>query len=211
LISTLGRDAYHLSQIKTWLQRFKNGDLSCKDHSRPGRPVLTLGSRLETSLLKYPFASARVIAQHFCTTAPTIKDILHRELGIRKFSRHWVPYFFSEAQKAAGAEASKEMLQILQDSEGNKFDGIVTGDESWFRHLYPCSKMLARWPAEVVPRIRQGIDTKKAMVTIFFTRRELIVVDVLPKGSKFNQLYCIDYVFSDLKSANLNFCRRKPG
>jgi hypothetical protein len=36
LITTLGNDAYHWSQIKTWLQRFKNGDFSCKDHSRPG-------------------------------------------------------------------------------------------------------------------------------------------------------------------------------
>jgi hypothetical protein len=34
LITTLGNDAYHLSQIKTWLQRFNNGDLSCKDYSR---------------------------------------------------------------------------------------------------------------------------------------------------------------------------------
>jgi hypothetical protein len=167
LITTLGDDAYHLSQIKTWLQRFKNGDLSCKGHSRPERPVLTLGSQFEAFLLKSPFTSARVIAKHFCTTAPTIKDILHRELGMRKFSRSWVPHFLSEAQKAARVKASKEMLRILQDSEENKFDGIVTGDESWFRYLYPCSKIFARSPAEVVPRIRQRIDTKKTMVTIF--------------------------------------------
>jgi transposase len=71
--------------------------------------------------------------------------------------------------------------------------------------------MFARSPAEVVPRIRQGIDTKKTMVTIFFTWRELIVLDVLAKDSKFNQLYFIDYIFPALKSANLNFRRRKPG
>jgi hypothetical protein len=70
-----------------------------------------------------------------------------------KFSRRWVRHFLSEAQKAARAEVSKEMLRILQDSEENKFDGIVTGEESWFRYLYPCSKMFARSPAEVVPRI----------------------------------------------------------
>jgi hypothetical protein len=49
------------------------------------------------------------------------------------------------------------------------------------------------------------------MATILFTGRELIVLDVLPKDSKFNQLYFIDYIFPDLKSANLNFRRRKPG
>jgi hypothetical protein len=41
-----------------------------------------------------------------------------------------VPYFLSEAQKAAHVEASKEMLRILQESEENKFDEITAGDES---------------------------------------------------------------------------------
>jgi hypothetical protein len=35
---------------------------------------------------KYLFAIARVIVQHFLMTAPMIKDILQRELGMRKFS-----------------------------------------------------------------------------------------------------------------------------
>jgi hypothetical protein len=35
-------------------------------------------------------------------------------------------------------------------------------------------------------------------------------LDVLPKGSKFNQQYFIDYVFPDLKTENLNFRRRIP-
>jgi hypothetical protein len=119
-----------LSKIKTWFQSFKNSDLSCKDHSRPGRPVLTLGSQLEAFQLKYPFASARVIAQHFCSTSPPMKNILQRELGIKKFSRRWVPHFLSEADKTARVKASKEMLRILRDSEQNNFEEIVAGDES---------------------------------------------------------------------------------
>jgi hypothetical protein len=59
---------------------------------------------------KYPFASARVIAQHFLTTVPTINNILQRELGMRKFSRRWMPDFLSPAQKAARVEASKTIL-----------------------------------------------------------------------------------------------------
>jgi hypothetical protein len=54
---------------------------------------------------KYPFASARVIAQHFLTTVSTIRDILQRELGMRKFSLRWVPHFLSPAQKSACVEA----------------------------------------------------------------------------------------------------------
>jgi transposase len=117
LISTLGDDSNGVSQIKIWLQKFSNGDLSCKDSLRSGRPLLTLGPRLEAFMQKEPFVSAKVIAQHFLTTVPTIKDILQRELGMRKYSRSWVPHFLSPAQKVARVEASKTISRVLQDAE----------------------------------------------------------------------------------------------
>jgi hypothetical protein len=36
LMSTLGDDSYAVSQIKFSLQRFRNGDLSCKDSPHSG-------------------------------------------------------------------------------------------------------------------------------------------------------------------------------
>jgi hypothetical protein len=91
LMSTPGDDSCAVSQIKIWLQKFRNSDLSCKDSPRSGRPLLALGPPLEAFMQKYPFASARVIAQHFLTMVPTIKDILQRGFGMRKFSRCWLP------------------------------------------------------------------------------------------------------------------------
>jgi transposase len=74
LMSTRGDDAYGLSQIKIWLQRFRTGDLSCSDSPRAGRPPLTLGPQVEAFLQKYPFASVHIIAKHFLTTASTLKN-----------------------------------------------------------------------------------------------------------------------------------------
>jgi hypothetical protein len=208
LMNILGDDSYAVSQTKIWLQKFRNGDLSCKDSPHSRRPLLTLGPQLEAFMQKHPFASARVITQHFFTTVLTIKDIPQRELGVKKFSRRWVPHFLSPAQKVAPVEASKTILRVLQDAELNGFEGIATGDESWFGYCYPSSTMFARAPSEVIPRTRQTIGAKKTMITIFFTARQLIMLDVLPKGSKFNQQYFIDYVPSDLKTENRNFrCR----
>jgi transposase len=112
--STPGYDSYGISQIKIWLQKFRNGDLSCKDSPHSGRPLLTFGLQLEVFMQKYPFASARVIAQHFLTTVPTTKNILQRELGMRKFSRRWVPHFLSPAQKVARVEASKQYCEFCK-------------------------------------------------------------------------------------------------
>jgi hypothetical protein len=63
------------------------------------------------------------------------------------------------------------------------------------------------------PRLFQGRGkqlARKRTITIFFTAHQLILLDVLPKRSKFNQQYFIDYVFPDLKTENPNFRRRTP-
>jgi hypothetical protein len=52
-----------------------------------GGPLLTLGLQIEAFLQKSPFASARIIAKHFMTSASTVKEIPQRELGMRQFSR----------------------------------------------------------------------------------------------------------------------------
>jgi hypothetical protein len=70
--------------------------------------------------------------------------------------------------------------------------------------------MFAQSPTDVIPRTLQVIRTKKIMVTIFFTGRKLTVLDILPKGSKFDQLYFVDYIFPDLKRENENFHCRIP-
>jgi hypothetical protein len=130
---------------------------------------------------------------------------------MREFSRCWVLHSLSDAQKVARVEASKETLRILQESETNDFDGIATGDESWFQHTTASSKMFTRPAAAVIPRTPQGVGANKTMITVVLTIKKLIMFDVLPRGSTFNQLYCINNRFPDLEKANLNFRRQKTG
>jgi hypothetical protein len=63
---------------------------------------------------------------------------------LKKFSRRWVPKFSAPAQKVARTEASTEILRNLHESEENHFEGISTGNESWFQYSYPSSKMFSR-------------------------------------------------------------------
>jgi hypothetical protein len=125
---------------------------------------------------------------------PTIKEILQKELGLKKFLRRWVTHFLSPAQKFSRVEASTEMQRILQESGESHFEEIATGDASRFQYSYsyPSSKMSARSPRDVIPRTRQAIGSKKTMVAILFTRRKLIVLDIRPKGSKVNWLSFVD-------------------
>jgi hypothetical protein len=98
--------------------------------------------------------------KHFLATASTVKEILERELGMRKFSWCWIFHSLSDAQKVARVEAAKEILKILQQSDTNDFDGIATGDESWFQHAMASSKIFARSAADVNPRTRKAVGEK---------------------------------------------------
>jgi hypothetical protein len=57
-------------------------------------------------------------------------------------------------------EAAKEMLRTLQESETDDFNGIATGDESWFQHTTASSKIFARSAADFIPRTRQAVGAK---------------------------------------------------
>jgi hypothetical protein len=116
-------------------------------------------------------------------------------VGTEKLSRSWVPHFPFPAQKVARVEASTEMAQIRHESEESHFEGITTGGESWFQYSYASSKMSARSLTDVIPRMSQAIRTKKTMGTTFFTGRKTIVLYILAKANKFNQLYFVDYIF----------------
>jgi histone-lysine N-methyltransferase SETMAR len=173
--------------------------------------TLDFGAQLEAFLQKYPFASASMIAKHFLVNPHMVKEIIQRELRMRKFSRRWVPHSLTPAQKVPRVDTSIEMLRILQESEANDFDGVTTGDESWFQYIYPSSEMFARSPADGIPRTRQALCAKKIMITLFFTARKLIVLDVMPKGWKYNQRYFVDNRVLGLKRGKMSFARRKPG
>jgi hypothetical protein len=129
---------------------------------------------------------------------------------MKRFSQRWMPRFLNSVQITARVEASKEVLWILQGSEANTFKGIATGDESWFRYSYQSSKMFTRLPTDVIPRTRQTIDAKRTVITLFFTTMKLIVLDILPKGHKYNQKYIVDYIVPDFEMANMRFQRRIP-
>jgi hypothetical protein len=141
------------SIFKIWIRKFKNGDVSCDDDPRPGRPLAILALVLQKFLDRYPFSSTRVISRHFCLSPPTVKEILGRELGLKKISRRSVPHLLSENEKKLRIVASRQLLSMLAMYAEHNFEGIVTGDESWFRYSSYCDSMFAHSREGVVPRL----------------------------------------------------------
>jgi hypothetical protein len=92
-VTTLGAEQYGRAQIKKWIQEFGNGDISCKNVPRAERTSLTFGPQLVASLQKYLFTRARVLVKHFMRNVPTIREMLQRELGLKKSRSTKCPIF----------------------------------------------------------------------------------------------------------------------
>jgi hypothetical protein len=89
-------------------------------------------------------------------------------------------------------------LDMLQLSAEHNFEGITTGDESWFLYTTYEDSMFAISAREVVPRTKQNIYAKKTMAMVCFPSTRLLVLNFLPKGTNFNQDYFIDTALPNL-------------
>jgi hypothetical protein len=138
---------------------------------------------LETFLQNCLCSSTWGIANHFRAIVSQMKDILEKELELTKWSPRMVPHFLGPDQMAACVEASEEIMRILQESEVNQFGGIAEDNESWFRYFGGHSKMFARSPAEIIPRMRQVIAATETTTTAFVTTRKLIVLIFCQKSA----------------------------
>jgi hypothetical protein len=106
-------------------------------------------------------------------------------------------------------DQSEMFLDMLQLYVEPNVDGITTDDESWFLYTTYGDLMFATSARGVVLRTKQNISAMKIMVTIFFTSTRLLVLNFLPKGTKFNQDYFIDTMLPNLYSEKIRVARRK--
>jgi hypothetical protein len=106
---------------------------------------------------------------------------------------------------------------MLEIDAKHYLEGIATGNESWFQYSSCSDSMFAGSKETLVSKIRQNIFGQKSLSAIVFTSRRLLVLEALPKGTKFNQNYFIRhrtelrisrYISINLLDTHLTFCKR---
>jgi hypothetical protein len=161
LQNTVGSIAYSEDSIENWVGRFVSAGTSCADLPRARRPPTDLSEPLRQFFHDFPFATARMMSRQFSAHATTIKEILSRDLGLKKFARRRVPHQLNPSQKVQRVEAAKLLLQILQMQKPNAVDGIATGDESWFQSVYMSNSRFAPSRDLAATRPRTEIGPRK--------------------------------------------------
>jgi hypothetical protein len=96
----LGEAAVSLATVKRWCRRFKDGNFSLGDEFKSRRPCIDIGEVISQFLSKQPFISAPSLARRLAPSQHTIKEIRTRDLGMRKFTRIWMPQNLSARNKA---------------------------------------------------------------------------------------------------------------
>jgi hypothetical protein len=69
------------------------------------------------------------MTEYFSVDRTTIKSILERELGLRKFTRIWVSHISSAEQKIEKNDEIPKSVDHLSKLYGENFQEIITG--SW--------------------------------------------------------------------------------
>jgi hypothetical protein len=118
-----------------------------------------------------------------------------------------VSHQLSSSQKANRVNHSRALLHLLQQLQPFDFEGITTGDESWFMDEYESDSMFASSADMVLPRLRADFQVKKTAVTIFFTSTRLIVLSSLSQGQSFTQEYFISEIVPAFTKEKLRFRR----
>jgi hypothetical protein len=107
-----------------------------------------------------------------------------------------------DVQKNHRPASAIELLKLLWGREVYDFDGIATGNESWFQYDYELREMFAAWRDKVTPFVWTRLMVQKVMITVFFTSTTLIVIEALLKSRKFNEDYFISTVLPESVKEN---------
>ena len=200
IVETLGYDPISVSTVSKYLRLEK-----CSQSNQPIKKKEKFQSDQKNQIIVkhalklYPFSSVRDIARMTNIPKSTVFRILTKQLQFVSKHLRWIPHFLNSSQKLKRVSQSRELLRVLEEARETDYKLFYTGDESWF---YLDTDYDHQWlPREEKPpdRIKQKIDSKKYMVTIFWNPTGFLIVEALDDDMVFNSDYFRDEILEQIK------------
>ncbi len=200
------KDAYSdrcpsLSFVKKWMIRFSNGCETLDDMERSGRPISQDKiDEVAKVIREFPFSSGRSISSQTGIHHSTINKILRDHLHLEKRHAKWIPHLLSKDDMRRRVEYSKELYQFLSNLSDEKLCNVVTCDESWFYLNYFTSDAWLPEGEELeIPK--RMIGDQKIMIFSAFSSAGPLLLEVLPRNSKFTSAYMCEVILPKLNNA----------
>lgn len=195
LVNVYGELSLSYPSVRRWVAHFKSGNSEIADKPRAGRPPSATTQANKTRIDEIIRNDRRVtvvdIIQTIGIGSHAVQSII-AELGYRKVCARWVPRQLTDELKQTRLDVCTQLLQRYQ-SEGNAFmESIITGDESWVHHYEPETKRQSmQWQHLGSPspkKFKLGPSAGKVMITVFWDKRGIILIEFLPQGQTINSI-----------------------
>ena len=179
--------------VMKWCREFSEERTDVHDEQRSGRPSLIsddLLQEIEGEIHANRCMTLREL-HHIIpeVSKTTIHEAVTEKLGYRKLCARWVPKILTDDHKTKRMGSALKFLTRYAREGDELLDSSVTGDEIWvFRHTPESKQQSLQWRYTHSPRtnkFKTSISVKK-MASVFWDRKSILVVDVMPPGATIN-------------------------
>lgn len=199
LVNCIGEEAPGHSTVKRWCNSISDGDFTLKHAPRSGRPR-TSGceeniGKIADLIAANPRLSTRQISAELDTNKETVRQILVKELKMRKVCSVWVPHSLTEAHRADRVACAQQILEDLRRLGDSVSRCYAVIDETWvpFKPLATKQENKVWLPVgakrHAIPR--PSLTKEKCMLLVIYTANGKINCSALPYGQTVNsERYC---------------------
>lgn len=195
-----GNNVMNESSVRKWCSQFKNGRTNVHDEEKSGRPSIVtdeLVAKVDDNIRENRRFTITELSLCFPQVSRTLLfEIVTQKLGYHKFCARWVPKLLTDHHKGLRMGAALTFLDAYDQDGESLLDRIVTGDETWVKHVNCETKLQSmEWGHTGSPKkprkALQTLSERKIMATVFWDRQGVLLIDFLERGATINsERYC---------------------
>lgn len=194
-----GENAMSDGMVRKWVRKFNEGRTNVHDEARSGRPSVVnddLVRKVDEKIKENRRFTITMLSNKFPQISRTVLyEIVVDNLGYHKLCSRWVPKMLTDVHKTKRLGSALTFLTRYSNEGEDFLNQIVTGDETWVRHLTPESKQQSmEWRHTQSPKkqkFKTTMSAQKIMCTVFWDRKGVLLAEFLPRGETINAArYC---------------------
>jgi [histone H3]-lysine36 N-dimethyltransferase SETMAR len=200
-----GDDAIDESTCRRWFRKFREGDRSCQDQARCGRPSLVGEDDIDQAIKNSPNPTAQELAETFKVHRTTVERRLEA-LGFRRKLDRWVPHNLTANQRDARVATCVSLLSRWENEPFLR--RIVTGDEKWVMYRNVKRRRTVCRPSDPPASTSKAeLHPKKVLLSVWWDVEGIIHWEVLPPNQTINAaFYCLQ-----LDRVRASLMAKRPG
>jgi histone-lysine N-methyltransferase SETMAR len=206
----LGEDSVKLRLVQYWYKRFNEGDESCEDEPRSGRPNLIDDDEIKVIIENQQSVSLAELAEVTGHSPSGVWTVVHR-LGFKSKLNKWVPHQLSDFNVHTRLTICQKMLARHQKE--SFLDRIVTCDEKCIYHDNSARERSWGLPGQAPKTTaKRGLTQKKVLLSVWWDCRGILLAEFLPSGQTINSgVYCgyLQKLDAELKNKRPALVNRK--